>query len=137
MHKADMKLCVDVCNLLSRRSRATRAKVGSVLWDPKTRNIVSLGYNGTPEGEDNTMEANNKTLDTVIHAEVNVLRKIWWWHSRRCYLFVTHSPCINCAKMIVQKGIKRVYYLDNYGSAEGLQYLRASGVTALRLFVTQ
>lgn len=137
MHQDDMKLCVDVCKLLARRSKATRAKVGSLLWDPRTRNIISLGYNGTPEGTDNTMEQNGKTLPHVIHAEVNVLRKVWWWNSRRCYLFVTHSPCINCAKMIVKKGIKRVYYLDNYGNAEGLQHLRASGVTATRLFIVQ
>ena len=135
MHKDDMRLCVDVCKMLSRRSRATRAKVGSVLWHPKKRSIISLGYNGTPEGEDNLMEVNGKTLETVIHAEQNVLRKVFWWTSRRCILFVTHSPCVKCAKMIVKKGVRKVYYLDNYGSHQGVEHLRHHGVSVIRLLV--
>lgn len=135
MHKDDMKLCVDVCKLLARRSRATRAKVGSVLWHPGKRTIISLGYNGTPEGEDNTMEQNGQTLPHVVHAEENVLRKVSWWTSRKCTIFITHAPCLNCAKLIVQKGIKQVYFLDNYGSAAGLEHLRHSNVDVKRLII--
>lgn len=133
MHQDDMRLCVDVCKMLSRRSRATRAKVGSVLWDPRHRTIVSLGYNGTPEGEDNQMELDGKTLDTVIHAEMNVLRKVWTWTSRRCYIFVTHTPCVNCAREIIRKRVKRVYYLENYGNSQGTELLRSHGVSVIRL----
>ena len=135
MHKDDMRLCVDVCKMLSRRSRATRAKVGSVLWHPGKRSIISLGYNGTPEGADNLMEVDGKTLDTVIHAEENVLRKVFWWTSRRCILFVTHAPCVKCAKMIVKKGVRKVYYLDNYGSHQGVEHLRSHGVSVIRLLI--
>lgn len=137
MHRDDMQLCVDVCKMLARRSRATRAKVGSVLWHPGKRTIVSVGYNGTPEGEDNLMERDGKTLETVIHAEENVLRKVSWWTSRHGILFVTHAPCLNCAKMIVKKGVKRVYYLDNYGAHTGVEHLRALGVQVIRLLVVQ
>ena len=133
MHPLDMKLCVDVCRMLARRSRATRAKVGSVLWHPEKRTIISVGYNGTPEGEDNQMEADGKTLDTVIHAEENVLRKVWFWTSRKCILFVTHAPCKRCARQIVKKGVKKVYYLDNYGDHSGVQLLKTSGVLVTRL----
>lgn len=133
MHPLDMKLCVDVCRMLARRSRATRAKVGSVLWHPGKRTIISVGYNGTPEGLDNQMEQDGKTLDTVIHAEENVLRKVWFWTSRKCILFVTHAPCRRCAQQIVNKGIKKVYYLDNYGEPSGIQLLRAAGVQVVRL----
>jgi len=62
MHQLDLKLCVDVCRMLARRSRATRAKVGSVLWHPGKRTIISVGYNGTPEGEDNQMEVDWQDL---------------------------------------------------------------------------
>ena len=133
MHQLDMKLCVDVCRMLARRSRATRAKVGSVLWHPEKRTIISVGYNGTPEGQDNQMEVDGKTLDTVIHAEENVLRKVWFWTSRKCILFVTHAPCKRCARQIVAKGVKKVYYLENYGEPSGINLLRAAGVQVIRL----
>lgn len=133
MHQLDMKLCVDVCRMLARRSRATRAQVGSVLWHPELRTIVSLGYNGTPEGQDNTMEADNRTLNTVVHAEENVLRKIWFWTSRKCYLFVTHAPCKHCARQIIKKGVRKVYYLDNYGDPSGINLLRHHDVHVVRL----
>ena len=133
MHQLDMKLCVDVCRMLARRSRATRAQVGAVLWHPKLRTIISVGYNGTPEGEDNTMEINGKTLDTVIHAEHNVLRKVTWWTARKCFLFVTHAPCKQCAQQIIKKGVKKVYYLDNYGDASGIALLRKHQVHVVRL----
>jgi len=136
MHQLDMKLCVDVCRQLARRSRATRAQVGSVLWHPELRTIVSLGYNGTPEGLDNTMEADGKTLDTVVHAEENVLRKVWFWTARKCILFVTHAPCQRCAEQIVRKGVKKVYYLDNYGDPSGITLLRRHQVHVVRLLAS-
>ena len=134
MHQRDMLFCVDVVKRLARNSRATRAKVGCIIWDVKKRTIVSLGYNGTPEGEDNQMELNNVTLDTVVHAEMNALRKLSWYQRKRHFvLFVTHAPCKNCAAEIVKSGIRKVYYLDNYGSAAGLEHLRAHHVDVRRL----
>ncbi len=64
MHQRDMLFCVDTVRRLSRNSRALRAKVGCVIWDMKRRTIVSLGYNGTPEGEDNEMERDN--IDFIL-----------------------------------------------------------------------
>lgn len=134
MKDRDMMFCVDTVRRLSRNSRATRAKVGCLIWDVKKRTIVSLGYNGTPEGEDNIMEQDNVTLDTVIHAEVNALRKLSWWQRKKNFvMFVTHAPCRNCAAKIVKSGIRKVYYLDNYGSAAGLEHLRHSQVDVRRL----
>jgi len=134
MHQRDMLFCVDVVKRLARNSRATRAKVGCVIWDMKRRTIVSLGYNGTPEGEDNQMELDNVTLDTVVHAEMNALRKLRWWELRKhLVLFVTHAPCKRCAEMIVKHRIRKVYYLDNYGAPSGLEHLRAHRVDVRRL----
>jgi len=119
---------------LSRNSRALRAKVGCLIWDMKRRTIISLGYNGTPEGEDNLMERDNVTLDTVVHAEMNALRKLRWWEMRKhLVLFVTHAPCKRCAEMIVKHRIRKVYYLDNYGAPSGLEHLRAHHVDVRRL----
>jgi dCMP deaminase len=135
MHQGDMQLCVNVAKMLAKRSRAMRAQVGCVIWHTEKRTIISLGYNGTPAGEDNTMELNNKTLDTVIHAEINAIKKLSWWTRRKhLVLFVTHSPCVNCANAIVTAGIRKVYYLDNYGTPAGLNLLRDKGVEVKRLF---
>ena len=134
MHQRDMLFCVDTVRRLSRNSRALRAKVGCLIWDMKRRTIISLGYNGTPEGEDNLMERDNVTLDTVVHAEMNALRKLRWWEMRKhLVLFVTHAPCKRCAEMIVKHRIRKVYYLDNYGAPSGLEHLRAHHVDVRRL----
>jgi dCMP deaminase len=134
MHQRDMLFCVDTVRRLSRNSRATRAKVGCIIWDMKHRTIISLGYNGTPEGEDNEMERDNVTLDTVVHAEVNALRKLRWYQRRKhLVLFVTHAPCRHCAESIVKSRIKKVYYLDNYGAPSGLEHLRKHHVDVRRL----
>jgi dCMP deaminase len=138
MHPQDMQFCVDVVRRLSRNSRATRAKVACVIWDASRRTIVSLGYNGTPEGEDNQMEHDNKTLPTVVHAERNALRKLPWWNflnRSRFIMFITHAPCHECAKALVRHQIRKVYYLDNYGSSAGLEHLRMMRVDVKRLLV--
>lgn len=136
MHPSDIQYCVDVVKITARRSRARRAQVGCVIWDVRKRSIVSMGYNGTPAGTSNVMEVDDKTLPEVIHAEANALRKLsrFAWFSRPYVLFVTHLPCLNCAKMILQYPIQQVYYLENYGSAAGLNVLRASDIAIHRLF---
>lgn len=133
MHSEDIKFCVRTAKLLATRSRATRAKVGCVVWDKKKRTIVGIGFNGTFPGEDNTMESNGKTLPTVIHAEVNAIGKVGWFVRRRSVLFVTHSPCYNCAGEIVKSGIREVYYVEPYGDARGLQYLSSKGIKVRRI----
>ena len=88
----DILIAVNVLRILTNFSRSSRLRVACVLWDSYERNIVSLGYNGTEPGTDNTMELNNVTLDTVIHAEMNALQKISRFRSRNLTCFITHSP---------------------------------------------
>lgn len=125
--------CVQTVRILAQRSRALRAKVGCIIWDTKKRSIISLGYNGTPPGEDNTMEQNNVTLPTVIHAEMNALKKLSWGFRNHHVLLVTHLPCALCAEHIVASGIRRVYYLDMYGTTEGLRILRHHHIHVTRI----
>lgn len=133
MHIDDIKFCIKTARLLASRSRATRAKVGCVIWDRKKRTVVGIGFNGTVPGADNTMEVDGKTLPTVIHAEVNAISKVGWWTRRRSILFVTHSPCYNCAVEIVKSGIREVYYIEPYGDARGLKYLSDNKISVKRL----
>lgn len=127
MHPGDMRFCIQTIRALSQRSRAVRARVGCVIWHRPSRRIISVGYNGTPAGADNTMERDNKTLDTVIHAEMNALQKLFWWERwfmlSDCTLFVTHTPCVSCARSILATNISEVFYLDNYGSSMMTQTL--------------
>jgi dCMP deaminase len=120
MHPRDMQFCIRVVGNLTMMSRATRARVGCVIWHRSSRRIISVGYNGTACGHDNTMEVDGRTLDTVIHAEVNALQKLTWWERwlllPDSVLFVSHTPCVKCSQHILTTRIPQVYYLENYGN---------------------
>ena len=95
-------------------SHCTRSKVGAVLV--KDGNVISFGYNGTPAGMDNCCEENNVTKDEVIHAEMNAILKAAKSGNAvdGSTLYLSLSPCQNCCKLIIQSGISRVVYLEDY-----------------------
>ena len=132
----DILIVVNMLRILSTFSRSSRLRVSCILWDSYHRNIVSMGYNGTESGTDNTMELNNVTLDTVIHAEMNALKKIGTLHSRNLICFITHSPCLKCAQELHRRGIHHVYYLENYRDYPGVTYLRNQNILTTRLVIT-
>lgn len=135
MHEGDVSFCVGVVEKLARRSRATRAQVGAVVFHRGSRSIIGMGYNGTAAGEDNTMEVQGKTLPTVIHAEENAVVGVRRWDAVSSVMVVTHAPCLSCAQTIIRWGIPTVYYLHNYGDGQGLMRLREAGVSVIRIFV--
>ena len=97
----------------------------------KNKMIISDGYNGTPSGFENVCEdENNKTKPYVLHAEANAITKIARSHnsSDGSTLYVTASPCIECAKLIIQAGIKRVVYSEKYRLEEGIELLKRAGI---------
>lgn len=134
-------------------SHARRLKVGAIVV--KDDRIISIGYNGTPAGwandcenemfETTTEEINNSTVTTtrkilktkpeVLHAESNAIAKL----ARSiesglgAAIFITHSPCLECAKLIYQSGIQQVYYQQKYRDDQGLEFLQASGVDVEQL----
>ena len=119
-------------------SHARRLQVGAVIV--KDDSVISYGYNGMPAGWDNNCEdeicypdAEGVTLKTkpeVLHAESNAIAKLAKSTNSGlgADLFVTHSPCIHCAKLIHQSGISRVYYGENYRDDAGIKFLEQSGV---------
>lgn len=122
-------------------SYATRLQVGCVIV--KDRRILSIGYNGTPAGWDNCCEdsvvgidCNNcetvttKTKSIVLHAESNALMKLCQSHesSTGAIAFITHAPCIDCAKLLHQAGISEVIYKHEYRCNDGIEFLEKSGV---------
>ena len=92
--------------------------------------IISDGYNGTPSGFENVCEENGVTKPYVLHAEANAITKIARSgnNSDGSTLYVTDSPCIQCAKLIIQAGIKRVIYCREYRLTDGVDLLRRAGI---------
>ena len=98
--------------------------------------IISDGYNGTPSGFENICEdENHLTKPYVLHAEANAITKIARSgnSSEGATLYVTASPCIECAKLIIQAGIKRVVYGENYRLEDGINLLRRAGIEVVYL----
>lgn len=110
-------------------SYCKRKQVGCVIV--KGDRIISIGYNGTPEGWDNTCEdKDGTTLPEVLHAELNAIGKLAEddGGGRNASLFVTISPCLPCAVLIKRAGIKEVYYYEEYRTSEGIEFLRKCGI---------
>ena len=106
-----------------------RRKVGALVV--KEKMIISDGYNGTPSGFENVCEdAHGVTHPYVLHAEANAITKLARSgnNSDQATLYVTASPCIECAKLIIQAGIRRVVYAEQYRLTDGIDLLRRAGV---------
>ena len=101
----------------------------------KDNRIISDGYNGTPSGFENVCEDDsNVTYPYVLHAEANAITKLARSHnnSDNATLYVTDSPCIECAKLIIQAGIKRVVYGRDYRLSDGIELLRKAGIEVVK-----
>ena len=115
-------------------SHCERKKVGALIV--KDRTIISDGYNGTPSGFENCCEdENNQTKWYVLHAEANAILKISR-STQSCEgatLYLTLSPCKECSKLILQSGIKRIVYIDEYSDEEGLAFLKDAGIEIVKI----
>ena len=128
MDKFDARY-IEMADIWARNSYCKRRQVGALLV--KDKMIISDGYNGTPSGFENVCEdENGVTKPYVLHAEANAISKVAQSgnSSKGATLFVTASPCIECAKLIIQSGIKRVVYRDEYRLTDGIDLLRRAGI---------
>ena len=109
-------------------SYCRRRQVGALLV--KDKMIISDGYNGTPAGFENVCEEDDHTKPYVLHAEANAITKVAKSgnSSQGSTLYVTASPCLECSKLIIQSGIKRVVYRDEYRLTDGVDLLRRAGI---------
>lgn len=118
-----------MARIWSENSYCTRRKVGALIV--KDKMIISDGYNGTPSGFENVCELEDGTTKGyVLHAEANAITKIAKSgnNSDGATLYVTTSPCIECAKLIIQAGIKRVVYCEHYRNDDGVQLLLRANI---------
>ena len=119
---------LEMAEIWAQNSYCKRRKVGALLV--KDRMIISDGYNGTPSGFENICEEDGVTKPYVLHAEANAITKVAKSgnSSEGATLFVTASPCLECAKLIIKSGIKRVVYRDEYRITDGIDLLRRAGI---------
>ncbi len=121
-----------MAKIWAENSYCTRRKVGAIVV--KDKMIISDGYNGTPEGFENVCEDDNHlTKPYVLHAEANAITKLARNSnsSDGATLYVTAAPCIECAKLIIQAGIKRVVYGEQYRLEDGINLLKRANVEVL------
>ncbi|MCM1152889.1 MAG: dCMP deaminase family protein [Muribaculum sp.] len=121
-----------MARIWSENSYCERRKVGALIV--KDKMIISDGYNGTPSGFSNICESpEGTTYPYVLHAEANAITKVAQSNnsSRDATLYVTASPCLECAKLIIQAGIKRVVYSELYRITDGLDLLKKAGIETI------
>ncbi|NLV53748.1 MAG: dCMP deaminase family protein [Bacteroidales bacterium] len=120
---------IRMARIWAENSYCERRKVGALVV--KNKMIISDGYNGTPSGFENVCEDdNNVTKPYVLHAEANAITKLARSHnsSDGSTLYVTASPCIECAKLIIQAGIRRVVYSERYRLEDGIKLLQKANI---------
>jgi dCMP deaminase len=134
MSKEEKQMLLDqrylkMAMIWAQNSYCKRRKVGALIV--KEKMIISDGYNGTPSGFENICEnENNQTKPYVLHAEANAITKVAKSNnsSEGATLYVTSSPCLECAKLIIQAGIKRVVFTENYRVEDGINLLKRANI---------
>lgn len=137
MKQKYIDLYMDWASRTAELSHARRLHVGAVIVKDDT--VISYGYNGMPAGWDNNCEdeiyqqdgtVGTKTKAEVLHAESNAIAKLAKSHNSGlgANIFITHAPCIECAKLIYQSGINSVYYRSQYRNDDGINFLVKSGI---------
>lgn len=123
------KRYLEMAQIWAQNSYCIRRKVGALIV--KDKMIISDGYNGTPAGFENVCEdENDKTKPYVLHAEANAITKVAKSNnsSDGATLYITTSPCMECAKLIIQSGIIRVVYSEDYRIQDGIELLKRAGI---------
>ena len=118
-----------MAEIWAQNSYCKRRQVGALIV--KEKMIISDGYNGTPSGFENICEdENNRTKPYVLHAEANAITKVAKSNnsSDGATLYVTSSPCLECSKLIIQAGIKRVVFTENYRLEDGINLLKRANI---------
>ena len=123
-----------VAETYAQLSTAKRLQVGAIVV--KDNRVISIGYNGMPSGWSNECEDEDfKTKPEVLHAETNAIAKLARSNESGldAVMFITHAPCLDCAKLIYQTGISKVYYRNQYRSSDGVEFLKKSNVELTKI----
>ena len=136
MSKFDSRY-IEMAEIWAKNSYCKRRQVGALLV--KDNMIISDGYNGTPSGFENVCEENGVTKPYVLHAEANAITKLARSNNNSdgATIYITASPCIECAKLIIQSGIKRVVYGEKYRLTDGIELLQRAGIEVIFIDINE
>jgi len=135
MSKHDIQY-LKIAQIWAENSHAKRLKVGAIIVKDNT--IIADGYNGTPRGFENECEdENGNTKQYVLHAEANAITKLAQSNnsSKDATIYTLVSPCIECSKLIIQSGIKRVVYAEDFRLTEGIDLLKKAGIEVDKILI--
>jgi dCMP deaminase len=123
---------LEMAYIWAKNSYCKRRQVGALMV--KDRSIISDGYNGTPSGFENNCEDNGVTKPYVLHAEANAITKVARSNnsSEGATLYITASPCVECAKLIIQSGIRRVVFAEHYHDNSGIDLLKRAEIDVVQ-----
>jgi len=113
---------------IAQRSTDPKYKVGCVIVPEDNTGVLALGYNGDHKGGPNQRDSEESGQSGFIHAEINALIKMDYNNPKNKIMYVTHSPCYMCAKAIINAGIKKVIYIQEYTDTRGIELLKANNI---------
>ena len=125
---------MEVANAVSGRSYDPKLKVGAIIVSDDNTQMLSMGYNGNYKGGPHCHESSNPGDSGFIHAEVTALVKCDYNFPKKKHMYVTHSPCRACSKLIINAEISKVIYLHPYREQSGLELMRQSGIEVVSYY---
>lgn len=122
------EIWMDLAYKISTRSNDPRTKVGSVIVTEDNESVLSIGFNGDEKGGNNIPDSLEPGKSNFIHSEVNAVAKLNYTDPRKRKIYLTHSPCVVCSRLLINSKIETVYYSEEYRDLSGLELLRKHNV---------
>lgn len=124
---------MSMAETIAKRSHHPTFKVGAIIITEDNTQVLSVGYNGNAAGLPNNMDSDEPGCSGLIHAEINALLKLDYNNPKNKIMYLTLSPCSNCAKAIINSGIKKVVYKEAYRDSTGIDILKTAGIKTIQL----
>ena len=129
------KIWMQMAETISQRSHHPTFKVGAIIVTSDNTQVLSLGYNGNAAGMSNVPKSNSPGCSGLLHAEINALLKLDYNNPKDKVMYITLSPCENCAMAIINSGIKKVVYKEEYRNMSGVDLLRKANITVDNIYL--
>lgn len=129
------KIWMQMAETISQRSHHPTFKVGAIIVTSDNTQVLSLGYNGNAAGMSNVPKSNSPGCSGLLHAEMNALLKLDYNNPKGKVMYITLSPCENCAMAIINSGIKKVVYKEEYRNMSGVDLLRKANITVDNIYL--
>lgn len=122
------KIWMQMAETIAQRSHHTTFKVGALIVTSDNTQVLSLGYNGNATGMSNVTQSDVPGCSGLLHAEINALLKLDYNNPKDKIMYLTLSPCVNCAMAVINSGIKKIVYKEKYRDDSGIKMLQSVGI---------